>query len=156
MSNLYRNCVGVLLLNKNNLILVGNRIDSVSSAWQMPQGGIDEGETPIEAAYRELEEEIGTKKVKLLDEFHGWLSYELPISLRKKLWKGKYIGQKQKWFGMRFTGKNSDININTTNPEFKEWRWLEVKKLPSIAVPFKKKIYTRLVSDFYPVLEKMN
>lgn len=156
MNKLYRNCVGILLLNKKNQILVGNRIDSPSSAWQMPQGGIDKGESPLEAAYRELEEEIGTNKAKVLDEFHTWLSYELPPSLRQKLWKGKYIGQKQKWFGMRFIGNDNDINIHTKKPEFKEWRWLKVTELPSIAVPFKKDIYTRLANDFYPKLEKIN
>ena len=145
-----------MLLNPDGLIFVGQRIDSVDSAWQMPQGGIDETELPIDAAIRELKEETGTSKIKVIAELSEWLSYELPHSLAKKLWDGRYLGQKQKWFAMRFLGDDSDIDINTKNPEFKAWKWIEAKHLADIAVPFKRQIYAKLAKDLAPKAVKAN
>ncbi len=151
--NSYRQCVGIMLLNSENLILVGKRLDSdenSNSAWQMPQGGIDKHEKPEDAALRELREEIGTNNVSIIYEYKKWLKYDLPAELRKNLWNGKYIGQEQKWFAMRFQGKDSEIDINTAEPEFREWKWIKVEDLVSVVVPFKYEIYKTLISKLYP------
>ena len=123
----YRPCVGVMLLNAEGLVFVGRRIDQTVEGWQMPQGGIDQGETPEQAALRELKEEIGTDKAKPLREMEGWLDYDLPHHLLGVALKGRYRGQRQKWLAMRFTGKNSDIDVATDEPEFGEWKWLAME-----------------------------
>lgn len=149
----YRPGVGIMLLNGDGRVFVAKRIDMTSEAWQMPQGGIDDGETPLMAAKRELGEEIGTRKAELLQESRDWLTYDLPDELIPKLWGGKFRGQRQKWFAMRFTGSDSDINIATDHPEFCEWKWLEPAQLPDIIVPFKRKLYAALVEEFKGVLK---
>ncbi len=144
----YRPCVGIMLFNSAGLVLVARRLDMVSEAWQMPQGGIEPGETPIDAAFRELEEEIGTAKAELLEEHEGWVDYDLPHDLVSKLWQGKFRGQTQKWFAMLFTGSDADINIETEIPEFSEWKWAEVQALPGLIVPFKRDLYAQLARRF--------
>lgn len=151
----YRPCVGIMLLNKRGQAFVARRIDMPSEAWQMPQGGIDEGETPLQAALRELREEIGTDKAEVLAESQQWLNYDLPVELIGKLWGGCFRGQTQKWFAMRFTGSDSDINIATDEPEFLDWKWAELERLPSLIVPFKRKLYEQLVAEFAPVARRI-
>ena len=129
--------VGIVLLNSENKVFVGKRIDNPQEFWQMPQGGVDLKENFFQAAKRELEEETGIKSIELIKELDGWLKYDLPKNLLGKIWKGKYRGQKQKWFIMRFLGKNDEINIKTKHPEFLEWKWIDFKNLPSVAVNFK-------------------
>jgi putative (di)nucleoside polyphosphate hydrolase len=149
----YRPGVGVMLLNRDNRVFVAKRIDMTSEAWQMPQGGIDEGEDPLQTAKRELKEEIGTNHVKLLKESRDWLTYDLPEALVPKIWGGRFRGQQQKWFAMRFLGSDSDINIATDHPEFCEWQWIEIDQLPDIIVPFKRSLYQALVDEFKDVLD---
>ncbi len=144
----YRPCVGIMLLNERGEVFVAKRIDSIAEAWQMPQGGIDEGEDVQVAALRELEEEIGTNKVKIIAQSRDWLNYDLPADLVPKLWGGKYRGQTQKWFVMRFLGQDSDINIATAHPEFSEWKWVARDSLPDLIVPFKRDLYQQLVLEF--------
>jgi putative (di)nucleoside polyphosphate hydrolase len=139
--------VGIILLNDKNNVFVGRRIDNPKNSWQMPQGGVDENEDFLQAAKRELEEETGVKSVKLIKELDGWFKYDLPEYLLGKLWKGKYRGQKQKWFVMKFLGKFSEINVKTKNPEFFEWKWIELSKLPNIAVHFKVDIYRKIKEE---------
>ena len=136
--------VGIVLLNHENKVFVGKRIDNPSNSWQMPQGGIDENENCLEAAKRELEEETSIKTVKLIKELDGWLTYDLPKNLLGKLWNGKYRGQKQKWFVMKFVGKKDEINIKTKNPEFLDWKWISPGELPKIAVNFKFYVYKKI------------
>ena len=143
--------VGIVLLNNNNEVFVGKRIDNPENFWQMPQGGVDENENFLDAAKRELEEETSIKNVRLIKEIEGWLTYELPKDLLGKIWKGKYRGQKQKWFIMKFLGNNNEININTKKPEFMNWKWIKPSKLPEVAVNFKIGIYKKIskeVSNF--------
>lgn len=144
----YRPCVGIMLFNPVGQVFVARRIDMVSEAWQMPQGGIDEGEDPRVAALRELEEEIGTAKAEILAETPDWLNYDLPDELVGKLWGGRFRGQRQKWFAMRFTGRDSDIDIETDEPEFLEWKWVAPQALPDLIVPFKRELYAELVRRF--------
>ena len=139
--------VGIVLLNQENKVFVGKRIDNPENYWQMPQGGINDNEDFFDAAKRELEEETSIKNIKLIKEINGWLTYDLPASLLGKIWKGKYKGQKQKWFIMKFVGKEEEININTKNPEFLDWKWLEFTKLPDVAVNFKKNIYNEIKKE---------
>ena len=139
--------VGILLLNDQNKVFVGKRIDNPKNFWQMPQGGVDKNENFLQAAKRELEEETGIKSVKLIKELNEWLEYDLPENLLGKIWKGKYRGQSQKWFIMKFLGKNSEINVKTSNPEFLDSKWIEISKLPEIAVNFKVEIYKRLKKE---------
>ena len=152
-----RLCAGIALLNNENKVFVGKRIDlnmniypginNVEKYWQMPQGGIDKDENFYDAAKRELEEETGIKSVKLIKELNEWLEYDLPKNLLGKIWNGKYRGQRQKWFIFKFLGKNSEINIKTKNPEFLDWKWIEISKLPDIVVGFKIHIYKRLKEE---------
>ena len=128
--------VGIVLLNNKNKILVGKRIDNPKNSWQMPQGGVEKDESFLLAAKRELEEETGVKTTKLIKELDGWLIYDLPKNLLGKIWKGKYRGQRQKWFVMRFNGKNNEINVNTKNPEFSDWKWINIDDITNVAVSF--------------------
>ena len=136
--------VGIILLNDKNNIFVGKRIDNPKIFWQMPQGGVEKNESFLQAAKRELEEETSVKSVKLIKELDGWFKYDLPKNLLGKIWKGKYRGQKQKWFIMKFTGKTEEINIKTNNPEFVSWKWIGASQLPKVAVNFKVEIYKKL------------
>ena len=139
-----RTGVGIILLNNENKIFVGRRIDNPENFWQMPQGGVNKNENFLDAAKRELKEETSIKSVKLIKELDKWLEYDLPKNLLGKIWKGKYRGQKQKWYIMKFLGENDEININTKNAEFLDWKWIESQKLPSIAVNFKADLYKKL------------
>ncbi len=147
-SRPYRPCAGIVLTNAAGMIFIGQRLDSSLDAWQMPQGGIDDGETPIEAGYREMLEEIGTNKAELIAEHSRWLSYDLPHSLADQLWHKRYRGQTQKWMLFRFTGNDDDISIITAEPEFRSWRWIERHELPSLTVSFKRPIYEDVLSEF--------
>lgn len=144
----YRPCAGIMLLNNQNQVFVAKRIDTAVEAWQMPQGGIDQGEGPKEAAIRELEEETGIRDTQVIAEYEGWLTYDLPDELYGKVWKGKFGGQTMKWYVMRFNGNENDINIETAHPEFSEWKWTEISNLPDMIVPFKKDIYQKLADKF--------
>ena len=139
--------VGIILLNHENNVFVGRRIDNPKNSWQMPQGGVDQNENFLQAAKRELEEETSIKSVKLIKELDGWFKYDLPNYLLGKLWDGKYRGQKQKWFVMKFLGKNDEINVKTQNPEFFDWKWIKLSKLPEIAVHFKSDIYKKIKDE---------
>jgi putative (di)nucleoside polyphosphate hydrolase len=147
----YRPCAGIMLANRDGKVFVGQRIDSISNiAWQMPQGGIDEGEEPEEAALRELEEETGVSQdlVDVLARSKEEYLYDLPDELIGKLWKGQWRGQRQWWFLLRFKGEDKDVNIFTAHQEFSEWRWVEPAELPGLIVPFKRRIYESLVAEF--------
>ena len=139
--------VGIVLLNSENKIFVGKRIDNPVNSWQMPQGGVDKNENLLNAAFRELREETGVKNVKLIKEIDTWLTYDLPKNLLGKLWNGKYRGQRQRWFVMRFIGKDEEVNVKTKNAEFKEWKWIAVDQLTNIAVDFKLQIYKKISEE---------
>tara|TARA_Y100001947_G_C10314089_1_gene293022 strand:+ start:830 stop:1324 length:495 start_codon:yes stop_codon:yes gene_type:complete len=149
----YRPCVGVMLLNTAGLVFVGNRIDVPGDHWQMPQGGIDDGESPAEAAFREVQEETGIapEKVRLIRESDRWLHYDLPAGLSRRIWKGRYRGQKQRWFAMRFLGVDADIDLDFHTPEFGAYRWASIADLPDLIVPFKRDTYQQVVSEFRDV-----
>ncbi|NDB81835.1 MAG: RNA pyrophosphohydrolase [Alphaproteobacteria bacterium] len=149
----YRPCVGMMILNRENKVFVAQRTDTKVQSWQMPQGGIDVGETPSKAAFREMKEEIGTNNAIILLESHNWYSYDIPGFMISRLWNGKYRGQKQKWFLMRFMGEDCEINIKTSVPEFSRWQWVEIEDLVDIIVPFKRKLYSAIVSEFRPFLK---
>ena len=142
-----RNGVGIVLLNSENKVFVAKRIDNPKNFWQMPQGGVDKNETFYTAALRELKEETGVESVKLIKEIDNWLTYELPKNLLGKIWKGKYRGQKQKWFIMRFVGNEKEINIKTKNAEFKEWKWIDVNQLTNVVVRFKLDVYKSIAKE---------
>tara|TARA_Y100000992_G_C20919324_1_gene329153 strand:- start:40 stop:513 length:474 start_codon:yes stop_codon:yes gene_type:complete len=146
----YRPNVGMMILNKKKEIFVGKRIDHPSEFWQMPQGGIDTKEKPEVAALREMREEVGIKKnlVKLITESKDWYYYQIPKDLAETLWKGKYKGQRQKWFLYKFIGSYNDINIHTDHPEFSNWKWVDKEFLVPNIVPFKKEIYSKLLNEF--------
>lgn len=150
----YRPCVGLMVVNTRKNFFTAQRLDFTSTAWQMPQGGIDLGEEALHAAYRELSEEtsITEKDVELLAVSRGWFSYDLPKELVSKLWNGLYRGQKQKWFLMRFIGSDDDINLNTEIPEFSCWRWSTRQQLIESIVPFKKELYRAVLKEFQPLL----
>ena len=139
--------VGIVLLNSDNKVFVGKRIDNSVNFWQMPQGGVDDNENLLYAANRELKEETGVKSTKLIKEIDNWLIYELPKNLLGKIWKGKYRGQKQKWFIMRFVGDEGEINIKTKNAEFKEWKWIDINQLLNVVVRFKHDVYKTIVKE---------
>ena len=151
----YRPCVGMLLLNAEGKVFVGRRIDTAKEGdniWQMPQGGIDDGETPQQAVLRELHEEIGTDKAEIVAESRQWLHYDLPDHLVGKVWKGKYRGQKQRWFALRFLGEDDDIDLATEHPEFDAWRWVDLEEVPGLVIPFKRDTYRAVVSEFRELL----
>ena len=139
-----RNGVGIIVLNNKNKVFVARRIDNPKNFWQMPQGGVDKGESLLEAAYRELEEETNITNVKLIKEIEGTLTYELPAHLLGKIWKGKYKGQKQKWFLMRHLNNDQEINIKTKNPEFLDWKWIDIDQITEVVVDFKLHVYREL------------
>jgi len=139
-----RNGVGIVVLNKQNKVFVAKRIDNSKDFWQMPQGGVDNGESFLTAAYRELEEETSIKNVELIQEIDGTTTYELPKHLLGIIWKGKYKGQKQKWFLMRYLGEDSEINIKTHKPEFLEWKWINLSMITDVVVDFKLHVYKEL------------
>lgn len=144
----YRPCAGIMLLNDDGLVFAGRRLDMSVESWQMPQGGIDRGETPLVAAYREMKEETGTDRADLLREHPEWLRYDLPEHLIGVALHGKYRGQEQKWLAMRFTGKDSDFNLETPEPEFAEWKWTAPDELMAMIVPFKRPVYERVFAEF--------
>jgi len=136
--------VGIVLLNNDNKVFVARRIDNAKKFWQMPQGGVDEGEDFLKAAFRELEEETSIKNVELIKELDGTITYKLPDRLLGIIWKGKYKGQKQKWFLMKFIGEEKEINLKTKNPEFLDWKWIDLDKITDIVVDFKLHVYQEL------------
>jgi putative (di)nucleoside polyphosphate hydrolase len=144
----YRPCVGIMLFNPDGKVFVGKRIDQTVESWQMPQGGIDKGETPKEAALRELQEEVGTAKAKIMAEMDGWVTYDLPEHLIGVALHGKYKGQRQKWFALRFTGQEADIDLTAHDPEFSAYRWVSLEELPDLIVPFKREIYKQVIAAF--------
>ncbi len=145
----YRRGVGVALIDARGRVFVAQRIDTKEPAWQMPQGGIDKDETPRQAALRELHEEIGTDKARIIATTRTWLRYDLPPDLQSRVWKGKYRGQEQKWFLMKFLGSDADINIATAHPEFSAWKWLPFAQLPRVIVGFKRDIYKQVLAAFH-------
>ena len=142
----YRPCVGIMLFNRDGKVFVGKRIDQTVEAWQMPQGGIDKGETPKEAVLRELLEEVGTAKADIIAELDDWITYDLPEHLIGVAFHGKYKGQKQKWFALRFTGSDGDIDLTAHEPEFSAFRWVDLKELPELIVPFKRETYKQVIA----------
>jgi putative (di)nucleoside polyphosphate hydrolase len=144
----YRLGVGMMLFNRAGLVFIARRIDNTAEAWQMPQGGVDAGEELRPAAMRELLEEIGTDKASIVAESADWYYYDLPDALVPKIWGGKYRGQKQKWFALRFEAEDSAINIATEHPEFSTWKWAPMDTLPDVIVPFKRALYAALVAEF--------
>ena len=153
LSNLpLRSGVGIVVLNKENKVFVAKRIDNPKNFWQMPQGGVDKGEDFLKAAYRELEEETSIKNVELIKELDGTITYELPDRLLGLIWKGKYRGQKQKWFLMRFVGMDNEINIKTKHPEFLEWKWVDLDKITDLVVDFKLHVYKEVKDKVKKIL----
>ena len=142
----YRPCVGIMLFNQDGKVFVGKRIDQSVEGWQMPQGGIDKGESPRDAALRELEEEAGTAKAEIIAELDEWVTYDLPEHLIGVAFRGKYKGQKQKWFALRFTGSDSDIDLTAHDPEFSDFRWVTLEELPELIVPFKRQTYRAVIA----------
>ena len=146
----YRPAAGIMLLNREGKVFVAQRLDSSLEAWQMPQGGLDEGEDPAEGALRELEEETGIRRdlVEILARAPAELLYDLPDDLLGKIWKGRFRGQVQHWFLARFLGRDEDVNIETAEPEFRAWKWADPSELPAMIVPFKKKLYEDVLEAF--------
>lgn len=147
----YRCCVGIFLLNAGNEVFVGQRVDTAGDAWQMPQGGIDDAEDVVDAARREMREEIGTDHAELLQESRVWRSYDLPRDIAQRSWGGRYRGQCQKWLAFRFTGSDAEIRLDGEHPEFRTWRWVAPERLISLIVPFKRDVYLSVVDEFRPL-----
>ena len=147
----FRIGVGIALINKDNKIFVGKRIDNPLKFWQMPQGGVNNKEKYFDAALRELEEETGIKNVKLIKEIDYWTKYDLPSNLIRKIWKGRFRGQKQKWFLMKFTGEENEINIKTKNPEFLDWKWVKIDQITDLVVDFKLNVYKEVQLPTYAI-----
>ena len=148
-----RTGVGIIVLNNNNQVFVGKRKDNPGDKWQMPQGGVDKGEDFITAMRRELIEETSIKNIKILKEIHNMYQYELPNNLVGIIWKGKFRGQRQKWFITKFLGKDDEINLDTQHPEFIDWKWIDPKDLPEVIVDFKKKLYLNLLKEINQVID---
>jgi len=144
--------VGILLLNKKNKVFVGKRIDNPEKFWQMPQGGVNTNENLTDAAKRELEEETGIKSIKVIKELNEWFEYYLPKKLLGKIWQGKYCGQKQKWFIMKFLGNEDEINVKTKHPEFLEWKWIDLDKITDVVVDFKLHIYAKIKKEVKKII----
>ena len=151
----YRKGIGLALFNRAGLVFAAQRIDTQGEAWQMPQGGIDKGESPHQAAFREMKEEIGTDKAEIVAELDEWLSYDLPTELAGRLWRGTFKGQTQKWFALAFTGTDADIDLTAHTPEFKAWRWMALDAVAQAIVAFKRPIYERVAREFGPVARKL-
>lgn len=151
----YRPGVGLMLFNPQGLVFTAKRIDTTADAWQMPQGGIDDGETPTQAAFRELKEEIGTDRAEILGESADWLRYDLPHDVVGKVWKGRFRGQTQKWFALRYIGRDCDIDIRTEHPEFSDWRWSRFDQLLDLIVPFKRDLYRAVITEFTPIAREL-
>ncbi|MGB0934699.1 MAG: RNA pyrophosphohydrolase [Alphaproteobacteria bacterium] len=154
----YRPCVGIMLVNRDRLVFVAKRIEGhiKSNAWQMPQGGVDKGENKREAALRELKEEIGTNNVTILAQAKQDYTYDLPPNLMGRFWDGKYRGQRQTWFLMRFEGSDDEINIHTEDPEFSDWQWIDLPQLHDVVVPFKRDVYDAVVEEFRCLIDEMD
>ena len=150
----YRPCVGLMVFNYLGDVFSGQRLDNPNNAWQLPQGGINEGESPIDAAFRELEEETSIRSVNYVAEYPEWLNYEVPTYLANSLWEGKYRGQTQKWILLYFNGLDNEINIDTLNPEFKNWLWINPIELSSKAIYFKKDVYKKINEIFLPIIKE--
>ena len=148
-----RQGVGIILLNQNNDVFVAKRKDNPIDKWQMPQGGIDKNETPFDAMKRELAEETSVTNIKVIKEIENWLEYELPPYLLGKIWKGRFRGQKQKWFIVKFIGNDDEINLNTKHPEFIEWKWINYSNLPKVIVDFKKEVYKKLTIELKQLIK---
>ena len=148
-----RTGVGIIVLNNNNQVFVGKRKDNPGDKWQMPQGGVDKGEDFITAMKRELIEETSIKNIKILKEIQNMYQYELPKNLVGIIWKGKFRGQRQKWFITKFLGKDNEINLDTQHPEFIDWKWIDPKDLPEVIVDFKKELYLNLLNEIYQVID---
>jgi len=150
ISTLYRPGVGIILTNKDHKVFMGMRVDNPEDAWQMPQGGIDEGEAPDVAMLRELEEEVGTCNVEIICTSDKWYRYDFPPHLQTRLWGGKYKGQEQLWYVVSLKGDDSQINIHTPKPEFRQWKWVAPRDVLSLIVPFKRQLYTDVLKDLWP------
>lgn len=144
----HRDCVGLALFNRDGLVFAGRRVDDPAGYWQMPQGGIDKGEDARSAALRELREEVGTDKAEVIGEIDHWLSYDVPPEIADQVWGARYRGQRQRWFALRFTGTDDDIDLNAHHPEFAEWQWMELAALPRSVIGFKRDIYDQVVAAF--------
>ena len=156
LKRTYRSCVGLMVFNKIGQVFCGQRLDNKAEAWQLPQGGIDEGETPIEAGFRELKEETSIVNVEFVSEYPEWLNYDIPLPLANALWEGKFRGQTQRWLLFSFTGIDNEININTSHPEFKNWEWINPTQLPLKAISFKQEIYSKINKAFIPIINNFN
>ncbi len=156
MSDEYRLGVGIVVLNAENKVFVAQRIDNPGAAWQMPQGGLDAGEEPLDGVLRELEEEtsISPKSVSIIAESDGWLAYDFPDDLRVKLWNGRFKGQKQKWYLARFTGSDSEVNLETDQPEFSDWQWIDFAQTVEMIVEFKRPLYELIYKEFAEIVTK--
>ena len=150
----YRRGVGLMMFNADGMIFTGRRIDTKTEAWQMPQGGIDPGETSRDAALRELQEETGTDKVEIIGESAKWRSYDFPAELQSRIWNGRFRGQTQIWYAMRFLGNDGDINIHGEEPEFDSWRWSSLDDLPRRIVAFKRELYSELTAEFGELIQR--
>ncbi len=149
----YRPCVGMMIFNKNRKIFCGQRIDNINQAWQLPQGGIDGGENPIDAAFREIKEETSMINVNFVADYPSWINYDVPVNLANKLWGGAYRGQTQKWLLFFFHGPNSEISVQTSHPEFRNWQWLNIEELTEKAIYFKKRVYRKINKSFHPLIK---